>query len=104
MILFQVCIAGYFKTGDSCTMCTGNTIKPLAGNTTSCEGKCDAGTTEASEDHTTCGEFLVKNMPETYFLNIYNVVYSWLDFSGGDTFVPLEEIFIQLCNNLLVNS
>ena len=37
LLIISVCKAGYFMNGASCSLCTGNTIKPSAGNATSCE-------------------------------------------------------------------
>ena len=50
-----VCNIGYFKDGDSCTRCSGNTIKTSAGNTTSCEATCDGPSTVPNADNTACG-------------------------------------------------
>ena len=52
-----VCNAGYFQDGNSCSLCTGNTIKTRVGNVTNCDADepCDGVETVPNEDHTACG-------------------------------------------------
>ena len=56
--LFVECIAGYFKTNETCAQCTGNTIKATAGDATDCnaDSPCDGVTQTPNEQHTACGE------------------------------------------------
>ena len=53
-LLIVVCNAGYFKNGESCTLCTGNQFKPQAGDAGSCQN-CGS-TTVANAQHTACGK------------------------------------------------
>ena len=50
----SVCNAGYYKDGDDCVMCTGNTVKSV-GNDTSCPTTCDGMTKIPNAGHTACG-------------------------------------------------
>ena len=66
-----VCNVGYFMDGDSCTLCTGNTIKLSAGNATVCD-TCDGTTTVPNADRTACGE-LELSFPYSSFPIIHKV-------------------------------
>lgn len=57
---YAVCKAGFYGDGSSCNMCTGNTIKPTAGNGPNCDVTCDMMTTVPNELRTACGEFSFK--------------------------------------------
>ena len=46
---------GYFKNGDSCSQCTGDGIKPQAGNATNCDS-CYKISMVANAQHTACGK------------------------------------------------
>ena len=52
-----VCKAGYYISGSSCTMCTGNEIKSTPGDATDCSADplCDDATKVPNDDHTACG-------------------------------------------------
>ena len=66
LLFFPVCSPGYFKDGDVCSPCTGDTVKTSAGNATSCDTTCDGIATVANADNTGCGM--------AYF---YNSVYKY---------------------------
>ena len=55
-----MCGAGYFKDGDSCVLCTGNTIKVNVGDATNCDADlpCDGTQTVPNMEHTLCGNFI----------------------------------------------
>ena len=50
-----VCNTGYYKDGSGCVLCTGNTIKLMAGDVTSCTTSCDGTMKVANAEHTFCG-------------------------------------------------
>ena len=50
-----VCNTGYYKNGIDCVMCTGNTIKPMVGDVTTCSISCDGKMKVANLEHTACG-------------------------------------------------
>ena len=51
-----MCGAGYFKDGDDCVMCTGNTVKSTVGNDTSCPTTCDGIIIVPNSGYTACGK------------------------------------------------
>ena len=55
-ISITVCNVGYYKNGGTCTMCPGNTIKPIVGDTISCTATCDGTSQVPNSAHTDCGE------------------------------------------------
>ena len=50
-----VCNPGYYKNGSDCVMCTGNRIKPMAGNNATCSTSCDGKMKVANTEHIDCG-------------------------------------------------
>ena len=52
-----VCNAGYYKTGSSCELCTGNKIKSMRGDSADCttDTTCDGTTKVPNLGHTACG-------------------------------------------------
>ena len=52
-----VCNAGYFKTGSSCELCTGNKMKSTPGDATDCDAEtpCDGVTEVPDAYQTNCG-------------------------------------------------
>ena len=56
----KVCSAGYHRSGGSCVMCTGNTIKREAGDADNCDADvpCDGVITVPNAGHTACGKFV----------------------------------------------
>ena len=42
-------------------MCTGNTIKPMAGNNSTCSTSCDGKMKVANTEHTACGMSIVNS-------------------------------------------
>ena len=49
------CKAGYYGNGTNCVMCSGHTIKAMAGNTPNCDTTCDSTTEVPNDSHTACG-------------------------------------------------
>ena len=58
MLLISVCNAGYYKTGSSCELCTGNKIKSSKGDAADCDTDtvCDGVSTVPNTDHTACSK------------------------------------------------
>ena len=54
-LIYLVCNKGYYKDGSVCVMCTGNTIKPMAGDVTSCTTSCNGTIKISNAEHTACG-------------------------------------------------
>ena len=54
----EVCNAGYRRSGDTCVLCPGNTIKTEPGDAVNCDADppCE-GTMIAGAGHTRCGKF-----------------------------------------------
>ena len=52
-----VCKAGYYSSGSSCTLCTGNEIKSTPGDAADCSADtpCDGITSVPNDEHSTCG-------------------------------------------------
>ena len=50
------CDAGYYKDGDDCVLCTGNTIKPNSGDDPDCPTSCDGIMKVANDEHTACSK------------------------------------------------
>ena len=51
-----MCDAGYYKDGNDCVMCTGNTVKLTMDEDTSCSTTCDGMTMVPNSGHTACGK------------------------------------------------
>ena len=51
-----MCGAGYYKDGNDCVMCTGNTVQSTVGNGTSCPNICDGLTKVPNSGHRACGK------------------------------------------------
>ena len=60
-IYIVVCNAGYYKSGSSCQLCTGNTIKSTIGDASDCDAdtSCDGTTKVPNAEHTACGRTAV---------------------------------------------
>ena len=58
MSFIVVCNVGYYKAGSSCELCTGNTIKSVTGDATSCNADtaCDGITKVPNSARTACGK------------------------------------------------
>ena len=56
-LLSSVCNAGYYKSGGSCELCTGNKIKTSVGDRAHCDDDtaCDGDSQVPNDGHTTCG-------------------------------------------------
>ena len=59
MILILVCGPGYYKSGSSCELCTGNKIKMSKGDAADCVDACDGVSEVPNAVHTACGENLL---------------------------------------------
>ena len=60
-VIIVVCNAGYYKTGSSCELCTGNKIKSMTGDAAECNGDtpCDGVTEVPDAGHSACGIVVV---------------------------------------------
>ena len=56
-LLIQECNAGNYKSGNSCLMCTANTIKSTSGDTVNCLANppCNGVGKIPDQNHTKCG-------------------------------------------------
>ena len=59
--MIVVCNVGYYKNGNDCEMCTGNTIKSTPGDAVDCNGDtlCDGVTEVPDANHTNCGLYSI---------------------------------------------
>ena len=53
---FVECNAGYHGSGRTCTLCSGNTIKPDQGDAPSCDTECDTESSEPNTERTQCSK------------------------------------------------
>ena len=57
----SVCNVGHVRSGGSCVLCPGNTIKKTVGDAENCDAdaSCDGVTEWPNPDHTACGKFVI---------------------------------------------